>query len=177
MAGAFLYGALDRIDAWYGAASWSEALHFLSTFGAPKRIREIQFWGHGNWGNAKIDGEPLDTNSLQRGHAHHDSLHRLRDRFTEDALWWFRTCETFGTERGQAFARAFADFLNVRVAGHTYVIWCAQSGLHTLRPGQDPDWSPDEGRSEKRPDERARWSTFTAPNTVSFLTGSVPEGY
>lgn len=174
--GALLYGALNRLDAWYGAASWSEALDFCATFSPESRIDEIQFWGHGNWGNAKIDGERLDIDSLAANHPHRPALERVRDRFTSNGLWWFRTCETFGTERGHAFAVAFADFMRVRVAGHTYVIWCAQSGLHTLRPGQTPDWPVDEGCSPTQT-RRALWSTLGAPNTISFLRGTIPEGY
>ncbi|MEQ9503683.1 MAG: hypothetical protein RIT81_42910 [Deltaproteobacteria bacterium] len=176
MVGARLYGALGRLDASFGATSWSEALDFCATYRPQATIREIQFWGHGNWGTAKIDGEVLGVESLEANHPHRPRLERIRDRFEPDGLWWFRTCETFGTERGQTFAAAFADFMRVRVAGHTYVIWCAQSGLHTLRPGDTPDWPVDEGLSPKT-DLRARWSTVGAPNTISFLTGTIPKGY
>lgn len=178
IAGAYLYGGLKRLDAWFGASSWEEALSFLATCGGSRKIREIQFWGHGNWGNAKIDGEKLSIESLAASHAHAPLLGRVRDRLDDDALWWFRTCETFGTETGHRFAEAFADYTNARVAGHTYVIWCLQSGLHSIRPGVRPNWSPDEGLpvGDASP-THALWSTPSSPNTVSFLTGRIPEGY
>ena len=177
IAGAFLYGGLRRLDAWFGASSWEEALSFLATCGARRKIREIQFWGHGNWGCAKIDRERLSIDSLQNDHPHASMLSRVRDRLTDDALWWFRTCETFGTERGHSFARAFADFTGAQVAGHTYVIWCLQSGLHTIRPGEPPNWSTQEGLPDEPEPSRALWSTPSSPNTISFLTGRIPAGF
>jgi hypothetical protein len=105
----------------------------------------------------------------------------VRDRFLPEAkgLWWFRTCETFGALPGQRFATELADFLGARVAGHTYIIGHVQSGLHTLRPGERPTWSEDEGLREGSPDEprRAHWSRLRAPNTITCLRGTIPDGY
>jgi hypothetical protein len=175
--GRHLYRALGRLDATHGAASWSEALEWLSAVEPETRIGEIQFWGHGRWGLARIGGEALDTSALQPRHPHHDRLARVRDRLLPDgeALWWFRTCETFGTESGQAFARAWTGFHGCRAAGHTYVIGAWQSGLHSLRPGEAPGWSPTEGLAAGAP--YALTSRPGAPNTITFLHGRVPEGF
>ena len=88
-------------------------------------------------------------------------------------LWWFRTCSTFGTARGQAFARAWANFLGCRVAGHTFLIGLHQSGLHSLGPGASPSWSVDEGVAGEVP----LWSRPGAPNTITCFHGKIPAGY
>ncbi|MEM7678695.1 MAG: hypothetical protein AAF449_22165 [Myxococcota bacterium] len=173
--GGWLYRRWGRLDAAYGAASWAEALHWLASFRAEQTIEEIQFWGHGNWGCAKIASESLDVGILDTDDPRHVELERVRRRLVPRGLWWFRTCETFGRRVGQIFARRFADYLGVRVAGHTYVIHWAQSGLHTIQPGQTPGWSDIEGVHADR--QRGLWSSFSSPHTVSCLHGSIPEGW
>ena len=93
-----------------------------------------------------------------------------------DALWWWRTCETFGAAAGHAFARAWTTALGCRAAGHTHVIAAWQSGLHVLAPGAAPDWSADEGLAEGTPTTpiRAHPSRRTAPSTIHFLTTRLP---
>jgi hypothetical protein len=175
-AGAHLYGALGRLDATFGATSWDEALRWLARHDA---IGEIQFWGHGKWGAAKIDGEPLGEESLARSHAHRPLLDAVRERLGPDATWWFRTCETFGATSGQRFAQAFAEDQRCRVAGHTFIIGYWQSGLHSLAPGEAPRWPVDEGLLQGSPEapQRALWSKPWSPNTVSCLAGAIPSGY
>ena len=178
-AGAKLYGALGRLDATRGVASWPEALSWLATFEPASEIAEIQFWGHGKWGHALVDGEPLDERALLSTHPWNADLAAVRARLSPDALWWFRTCETFGAHAGASFAKAWTDFFTSRAAGHTYIIGYWQSGLHSLAPGQEPSWAPDEGIVEgdaSRP-TRAAWSKPGAPNTITCLEGTVPTGY
>ncbi len=174
--GGWLYRQLGRLDAVYGAASWAEALDWLARYQDGCMLAEVQFWGHGNWGCAKIAGERFDVDMLDPEDLRHGELVRVRDRFTPDGLWWFRTCETFGRPVGRSFARRFADFLGVRVAGHTYVIHWAQSGLHSLRPGEEPSWADTEGvHADGR--RKGRWSSFLFPNTISCLTGRIPADW
>ncbi|MCA9489590.1 MAG: hypothetical protein KC621_06690, partial [Myxococcales bacterium] len=80
---------------------------------------------------------------------------------------------------GRRFARDFADHQGVAVAGHTYVIGPFQSGLHLLRPGAEPHWTPDEGLCEGTPSRpiRARWSRWSEPHTITCLHGAVPPGW
>jgi hypothetical protein len=179
--GGVLYRALGRLDDWKGAASWPEALDWLLERSREERIAEIQFWGHGNWGCVLIDRVPLDLRALEPGHAWQARLAAVRERLVPggDALWWFRTCETFGTARGHAFARAWTRFFGCRAAGHTYVIGPWQSGLHSLGPGEEPHWPVEEGvppvaRSGLR---RGLWSGPRVPNTITCLHGRVPPGY
>ncbi len=179
--GGWLYGGLGRLDARLGAASWGEALAWLTAVARDRPIAEIQFWGHGKWGEARIGDERLDAAALRPGHPHHAALRDLRGRLTGDgeALWWFRTCETLGARPGHDFARRWTDFFRARVAGHTYIIGPWQSGLHSLSPGREPAWSPDEGLVAGTPErpERARWSHRGEPNTIHCLVGEIPAGY
>jgi hypothetical protein len=174
-AGARLYRGLGRLDAARGVASWSEAFEWLraTSVSHARPIGEAQFWGHGHWGCALIGSERLDVASLALGHSHHAPLQAVRERLVPGggALWWFRTCETFGTQAGHDFARAWTRFFDCRAAGHTYVIGVLQSGLHVLAPGAEPDWSVEEGVATGS--TKARGSSLRAPNTISFLHGSV----
>lgn len=177
--GARLYAGLGRVDRHLGARSWEEALRWLATFEPERPIGEIQFWGHGRWGLAKIDADALSLASLRRGHAHHPWVERVARRMTPDSLLWFRTCETFGADAGQAFATACSQELGCRVAGHTFVIGAVQSGLHGLLPGAAPHWDPAEGlrRGTRARPLEAHGSRPDAPNTIHFLTGQVPGAW
>src|SRR2546423_5732333 len=157
-AGRSLYGALGRIDDACGAASWAEALEWLASHRAPARVREIQYWGHGHWGNVRLGGEVLDEAALAPGHVHFDRLRRVAARLLPGAegLFWFRTCETFGTDRGQSFARAWTRLFGCRAAGHTHWIGFWQSGLHSLLPGEEPAWSARQGVGPAGAPARAR---------------------
>ncbi len=176
-AGAPLYRALGRIDAAFGARSWSEALGWLVAVRPTARISEIQFWGHGRWGHALIGDEPLDARALAPSHPLYPLLLGVRARLAgPDALWWWRTCETFGATAGQDFARAWSRFLGCTAAGHTYTIAAWQSGLHALAPGAEPTWPAAEGLAAGTPDAplESLWSKRTAPSTVHCLTGALP---
>jgi hypothetical protein len=173
-AGSQLYRALDRLDASHGVASWSEALDWLAAVRAGEPIGEIQFWGHGQWGCARVAEERLDRSALVLEHPHHQRLHAIRQRMTSQSLWWFRTCETFGGAEGHAFARDWTNFFGCRAAGHTYVIGFWQSGLHVLQPGEAPSWSVREGFDPVHPDRgTALGSSPLEPNTITCLHGSV----
>lgn len=178
--GGGLYSALGRLDDRRGFDNWLDALRWVADYPGDRPIGEIQFWGHGKWGAAKIGCEPLDVDSLAPDHPHHGPLEAIRRRMVrDDGLWWFRTCETFGASAGHRFAQAWTDYFDCRAAGHTYIIGPWQSGLHSLRPGRRPDWSVDEGLAEGSPDEpkQAHWSNRGAPNTITFLHGAVPTGF
>ena len=180
IAGGWLYRALDRLDHVQPVRDWASALDWLLAVEADRPIAEIQFWGHGKWGKAKIDGVPLTVDALASDHPLNPRLDRLRRRLTgPDALWWFRTCESFGAEAGHEFARRWTDFFECRAASHTFIIGPWQSGLHLLRPGHEPDWPTTEGLAEGTPDapEKALWSTPAQPNTITCLHGHIPEEF
>jgi len=175
--GSLLYRALGRVDAACAAASWDEALAWLASRPAP--IRELQYWGHGHWGNARIHDDVLDARALAPAHPLRAGLEALRAQLAPDPLVWFRTCETLGARRGIDFAERLADFLGARVAGHTYIIGFHQSGLHALRPGTRADWSPDEGIVEGTADDpqRAKRSRPWAPRTITCLHDRIPDAW
>jgi hypothetical protein len=172
-AGGWLYRGLGRLDACFGAARWEEALSWLATVHADRAISEIQLWMHGHWGRALIDGAPMDATALDARHPLSPYLEAIRPRLAPQALWWFRTCETFGKAEGHAFARAWSRFFDCRVAGHTHTIGVLQSGLHVLSPGDDPDWPLDEGVDPRDARGRGRASSWRAPHTITFVTGRV----
>jgi hypothetical protein len=179
-AGRVVYRSLGRIDDAFGASSWAEALAWLvarsQATGRP--IDEVQYWGHGRRGRALIADDVLDARSLQASSAQLDRLRAVRASFTADAKgWWFRTCETVGGTAGHAFARAWSDFLEQRVAGHTHVIGFWQSGLHTLRPGEAPAWSVTEGLRERDESAVALGSSPLLPHTIPCLRGTIPRGW
>lgn len=178
IAGSILYRGLRRLDRAQGVRSWADGLNWLASVGGEQPIAEIQFWGHGKWGNARVDRDVLDVTALQSDHEYYDSLTAIRDRLIgPEALWWFRTCETFGAEPGHRFARRWTKFFNCRVAGHTYIIGPWQSGLHCLAPGEEPAWSVREGLKKGTPRRpvKALWSRPGEPNTLSCLHNDHPE--
>jgi len=177
--GTTLYRALGRVDAAYGARSFADALTWLGTHQPQRPIAELQVWGHGKWGQVFIDRESLGRDVLRPGHRHHATFEVFRRRLVPDALLWFRTCETLGARAGQDFAAALGEASGARVAGHTYVIGFYQSGLHCLRPGVAPHWSDTEGLERGSPErpEAARASSPAAPNTITCLSGRIPEGF
>lgn len=180
-AGAKLYRTMRRLDAYVGVDSWEQGLEFLAEYRPEEPLAEVQYWGHGKWGGARVRQQMLDRSALESKHPLHSRLAAVRDRFVPDAqgLWWFRTCETLGARPGQRFAMELSDFLGARVAGHTFIIGHLQSGLHTLAPGQRPQWSEDEGLREGSVEKptRAHWSKLRAPNTITCLRGTIPKGY
>lgn len=179
VAGGALYRALGRLDAVFGATSWHDALAWLCSVEPRRPIGEIQYWGHGRFGRAFVARAPLDVAALTPGHPLHEDLSALRARLTgPGALWWFRTCETFGREAGHRFASSWTRFFGCRAAGHTYVIGPLQSGLHSLGPDDTPTWSVREGlpEGEENP-ASALMSHAGAPNTITCLHGAVPAGW
>lgn len=180
-AGASLYRGAGRIDASFGATSWSDAASFLETHSPAEPLEELQYWGHGRFGRVFVDRDVLDVSSLDAANPHR-FFAVLRERLGTHrarSLFWLRTCEAFGGFAGHDFARRLADFLEVPVAGHTYVIGFWQSGLHGLLPGATPSWSPSEGveRGNAAAPERGAWSTPTEPRTISCLEGAVPPDW
>jgi len=169
--GGALYHRLGRVDRWYGAATWAEGLDWLVDASRDREIAEIQFWGHGEWGGLWIDDQLLTAAALEPDHPHHARLAAIKQRLTPASLWWFRSCDVFGSPRGHDFARKWTTFFQCRAAGHTFTINLLQSGLHVLAPGAEPTWSTTEGVVPGL--AHARSSRVLAPNTITFLHGTV----
>jgi hypothetical protein len=175
--GATFYSATGKFHAALGVRRWIDALEWLATYRRDEPIAEIQYWGHGKWGRVLVDRDSMTADWLDPGHEFHPLLTQIRDRMAgPDALWWFRTCETFGAEIGHDFARRWTSFFECQAAGHTYIIGPLQSGLHSIRAGESPTWSAHEGIEEGEPDNprKALWSVPGAPNTISCLRATLP---
>lgn len=173
--GAHLHRFTAGFDAWHGAASWDEGLHWLATVRPSERIEEIQFWGHGQPGCVLIDRRPLDVHALDASHPLHPDLEAVRERLHgPESLWWFRTCLTFGRSEGLRFAREWTRFFNCRAAGHTWVIGPVQGGLHELGPGEEPDWPEEEGVPPPGGWRLPPWLRLDAPNRITLLRGRLP---
>ena len=173
----------SKVDAVYGATTWEDALAWLCSVNPRERIDSVQYWGHGLFGRVLIGADVLDVTALSPGHPRHNDLIALRQRVRdEDTLLWFRTCATFGRNTGHEFARSFTRFFGCRAAGHTFVIGPLQSGLHSLRAGDEPTWPVTEGVPRSHHDQEqdpktALSSSLSAPNTISCLHGAIPAGW
>lgn len=178
-AGGKLYRIFRWLDKTKGVESWEEALDYLIEQGKKEPISQVQYWGHGFWGSAWIGSQRVDSKILAEGKPLRKKFEELSELLTEDALWWWRTCQTYGTEYGQQFAKDFTELLNCKTAAHTYIIGPWQSGGHSLVPGEEPDWSPEEG-VESRPERgwpKAKWSGWREPNTIFCLQGHLPKDW
>ena len=74
-------GAEALLDLVYDPDDWCPELLAAQ----PGPIAEIQYWGHGRWGNALIAGQPLGEASLVAGGPHHGALRAVRARLAPGA--------------------------------------------------------------------------------------------
>ena len=178
--GAVMHRLARHADATTGASSWEQALRWATSLARERRARigELQIWGHGGWGHMGLGPSRLDREALAGEAPLAPALDAFRAVLSNDALFWVRCCSAFGAPAGRAFAPALADRLSCRVAGHTFIIGGWQSGAHSLAPGDEPAWNPDEG-IERREDAPPipRTSSLTAPNTLSCLRLGLPSGW
>ena len=140
--GSILGTITDRFDHIIRAENWEQVAQKLNQIADNgQKIKEVQFWGHGYNGMAKIGEHWLDQNTLAN-----PSWQRLatRNAFESNALWWWRTCCTCKGEAGREFAEYFVKTFNIRMAGHTKDIGLTHPGLVCLKPGEKATWN-DEG--------------------------------
>ena len=158
-----------------GVRSWDQALRFAleasQETGLP--IADFQAWGHGGWGFMDLGDTRLEKRTLQSL-----PFAELARAMTDDALFWVRCCSAFGAARGRTFAKALAERVEHRVAGHTYVIGVLQSGTHSLAPGDAPTWPIEEGVIvENGEPSRAKGSGPRQPHTIGCLRLDLPAGW
>ena len=177
-AGGRLYKLVGAIDECRGFSNWTDALDWLANFETDRPISEIQVWGHGSPGKSWMKGEPLHRMSVLGGR-HEIALRQVAERMTEDGVLWFRNCSVACGKKGQQFMTTWAEELGITIAAHTYIIGLFQSGLHALKPGQEPYWPDTEGINEGTPTKvlTCRNSVPWAPNTVFMLKSRIPEGW
>lgn len=161
--GAPLFKMFGAADVVIRALTWRQA---VAAIPLSKPVNEIQIWSHGYPGGFMIGDKHITGKDA-------DDIAMLTRNLALNALVWWRTCATFHGDAGKAFAERWADGLERRVAAHTHNIgFPFHSGLHTLKPGQKPYWSSDEGRGK---DGKAKSSSMNAPNTILFSASSFPK--
>lgn len=176
--GGHFYKLFRGVEETKGCYNWTEALNYLSNVDSDKKIKSIQFWGHGSPGRVWINGDFLSVRSLLASSTHRSYLLKLKERLTPESVIWFRSCNVFAGQEGYLFAIAFSQFMNCVVAGHTFIVGPWQSGLHTIKPGERPSWSKEEGIKKKENGEtQMLWSKPWSPNTIFCLTGQIPKGW
>lgn len=184
-AGGALYKCLRQLDACRGFDNWPDALRWVADYRPSEPIDELQYWGHGSPGYVWMRTDALTAHSPDRQlwSANYgvqiDVMRLTRRRLHKDSLIWFRTCSTFAGESGHQFAKSWANTMGCRIAGYTHIIGPWQSGLHSIRPGEEPSWSLDEGILEGTPAEPKKMKTSApwAKNTINCLRSKVPEGW
>lgn len=164
-AGAFSMWFRERTEGMLGALSWEEVFTWLDIRVLKHGlIKEVQFWGHGTPGEAYINGEKI-TEAIKKA--------LWVKRFTDDGLWWFRTCSTFNGEKGKSFAKDFSSWISCKIAGHTHKIgFPTHSGLHSILPNEEPNWLDNEGLNKNGNLKR---SYFWRPNTIPFWKNTIPK--
>jgi hypothetical protein len=171
--GGKFYKLFRSVEHHSGFDSWFDALKWLDSVAPGQQINSIQFWGHGSPGRVWINGEYLSARSVLASSPHRNLLLNLKERLTSDSLIWFRSCNVFAGKEGHLFAKLMASMMGCTIASHTYIVGPWQSGLHTIRPGEEPSWSLEEGVDG----EELKWSMPWSPNTVFCLTGKIPKGW
>ena len=178
LTGGVFYKYFKSVEENSGFEDWESALKWLNYVQPNKKIKTIQFWGHGTPGRVWINGECLSVRSFLASSPERYLLSKLKERLTPDSTVWFRCCNLFAGKEGKLFAKSLANFLNCRVAGHTFIVHGWQGGLHTVKPGQDPSWSESEGiKIKKDGSKEMLWTAPWSPNTIFCLTNEIPEGW
>lgn len=176
--GGKFYKLFHSIEHHAGFDNWQEAFEWILSVEPDRKINSIQFWGHGSPGRVWINGDALSIRSLTEQSQHYIMLKKLKDRMAKDSVIWFRSCNVFSASEGRFFSIAFCQFMQTKIAGHTYIVGPWQSGLHTIKPGQRPSWDLSEGL-KKTEDGKIKklWSTPWEKNTVFCLNNKIPEGW
>mmetsp|Transcript_37328 Transcript_37328/g.76539 ORF Transcript_37328/g.76539 Transcript_37328/m.76539 type:complete len:399 (+) Transcript_37328:106-1302(+) len=132
------------------------------------KVECLQIWCHGSSGSFSLtdkDGgsQKIDQNTFVRL----ANAAGLSDYMADDAIIWFRTCQTFQGSAGIAFAEHVGNaFPNITFLGHTYTIHALHSGLRGFCANREGcvRWSANEG---------GRSSHSHAPNTL-YATDILP---
>lgn len=168
--GARIYKVLGIFDKVVPVHDWEEAIDSLVKIyinDPDCRYMNVQFWGHGSPGQARINRKALKLEHL-------DGIAPGMFAGT-NSLFWFRCCSTFRGEKGHQFAKDVCTKLGCQVSGHTYIIgFPFHSGLHSLKPGQTPEWQLMEG---EKASGGSKMSMFGEPNTIWTWKNKIPEGW
>lgn len=176
--GGKFYRLFRGVEKHAGFESLKEALEWITTVEPDKKIDSIQFWGHGFPGGFVINEEEFRSSSLKPQSKHYSLLKLIKDRLKPESVIWIRSCSTFAGERGKKFAKDLAKFFGCTVASYTFKIGPWQAGLHTLKPGQEPQWPDTEGFVENKEGKLvSEWSKPWSINSIFCLTGKIPKNW
>lgn len=159
--GCWFQKTIGAVDAYYGATSWADAKDWLLRQKRP--ITVIQYWGHGSPATVWLARQAIPTSEWLS----------LKPILSSDSLVWFRVCNSFQGESGQAFSQLLADGLGCTIAGHTRIIGLWQGGLYTRTPNSSPSWSTEEGADFKLSD----YMKFWLKHSIFCLRTSIPRGW
>lgn len=176
--GGALYKLCGKVDLYSGFQSWFSALQWLLEVSQKNKIASIQFWGHGTPGNVWINESTLSLASISINAQQRQLLQSIKNNLDSNTTFWFRSCNVFTGKHGQLFAKSFSNFMNCKVAGHTFIIGPWQSGLHTITPGQQPTWPIGEGMDQNKDGKtKLLWSKPWSPNTITCMNSEIPEDW
>lgn len=173
-AGGRLYKTFRSLDFCIGVDCWEDAFDWLLSVEKDKKISMIQFWGHGSPGNIFINNEQINTGIIRKDNVYHERALKLKDRLSDDAVIWLRSCGVFAGPSGHYFAKRWAKFFDCTIAGHTFIVGPFQSGLHTIKPNEEPTWDLKEGFDKQG---NLLISKLWSPNTIFCLRGDIPKGW
>jgi hypothetical protein len=161
--GCFLHKLFGKLDAYHAATSWDDAFEWLLK--QDSQLTSVQYWGHGGAGNVWLAGKYVERSAFKK----------LAGKIAPSGVLWFRTCNTFRGLAGYTFSKSLSETLGCTIAGHTRTIGVFQSGLHTLKPGEEPRWSIDE--KDEGPPLLSQSGLQLGNNTIFCLRATIPEGW
>ena len=168
----------------YGAASWAEALQLagqlpVRTFGARSPVLGTRQLGLRKASQSeRLDLDILDPRTILATRRASIKFPRpIGDRRRPVVVSDLRNL--WPARRPPRSPGAFTELpRGANVAGHTYVIHWAQSGLHSLRPGHAPDWSAERRRAILSGRRKGLVVDISAAPTRSLVyTGEVPTDW
>jgi len=122
--------------------SWDEMVEKLQAL-PDGSVTRVEYWGHGTSGGVKCGkewawGPTMKSKDPVRYIV--GPLSQVSHVLAPDAVWWWRTCNSFWGVAGKPFAKACADTLGCKVAAFTRIIWWWQGDLRIAKPSVEPDW-------------------------------------
>ena len=160
--GCFFQKLFGKVDAYYGATSWDDALTWLAA--RPGHLMSIQYWGHGSPGRVWLGRKRLLVEDCKV----------IREKVLPGSVIWFRACSVFRGLAGYDFSADLSNLLGCTVAGHTRIIGPLQGGLHTRKPNTPPSWPETEGEFPT-----SWWPCWLrrGNNTVTCFATKIPNGW
>lgn len=145
--------------------------HMLARLASMSDLRgaQVEVWCHAAPASFVLGAQRFNMRTVRDD----ERVALLGTKLSAEGTFWIRGCSPFAGPVGHAFAGTLADTLGCRAAGHTHMIGLLQGGLRTIKPRQQPLWSPEEGEAGGRPG--AARTTWKTPRTITALHWHIPE--